>query len=214
VSTSRTSISALQLQRETGIGSYETAWSLLHKVRRVLGEGDQYPLRREAIEVDESQVGGKGTGRGRKLGVGGAWILGAVERIEVNKPGKKPYKASGSARMDVVRDTGAETLEAFVDQAVERGSHVVTDGWPGSRNLDDHGYEHEIHVLRGNPPPASSTPHSRRCICSSRTSRPGSMARSMALLHATCGATCESTSTASADGGMASRPLVLSSVGS
>ena len=47
------SISALQLQRETGIGSYRTAWALLHKVRKVLSENDDYPLTDE-IEADES----------------------------------------------------------------------------------------------------------------------------------------------------------------
>lgn len=149
LSTNRTSISALQLQRETGVGSYETAWSLLHKVRRVLGESDQYQLRREAIEVDESQVGGKGTGMGRRLGESGAWIVAAVERIEVNRPDKKPYQASGSARMEVVRNTGAKTLDAFVNWAVLRGSHIVTDAWHGYDHLEDQGYVHEVHVLRG-----------------------------------------------------------------
>lgn len=159
LSTSRTSISALQLQRETGVGSYETAWLLLHEVRRVLGEGEHDPLRQGAVEVDESQVGGKRSGLGRKLGEGGAWIVAAVERIEVNRPEKKPYLASGSARMEVVHDTATGTLEGFVQRAVGRGSHVVTDGWSGYRNLEDLGYEHEVQVHLGQPTVLDATQH-------------------------------------------------------
>jgi hypothetical protein len=48
------------LQREAGIGSYSSAWALLHKVRLALGEGEQaHKLSRDAVEVDESKLFGR-----------------------------------------------------------------------------------------------------------------------------------------------------------
>ncbi len=58
----RTSISALQFQRESGLRSYRTAWTMLHKLRCSLGERKTFPLHRGIVEVDESIVGGGGKG--------------------------------------------------------------------------------------------------------------------------------------------------------
>ncbi len=95
----KVSISAKQLQQEVGIGSYGSAWALLHKVRLVLGEHeDAWPLRGDAVEVDETKVFGRGRpgGRiGRGLSVGSAWIVAAVERYECSR-GSKTWQASGS----------------------------------------------------------------------------------------------------------------------
>jgi len=72
-------ISALQFQKDAGIGSYQTAWTMLHKLRSALG-----PRREEKltglVEVDESYVGGKEPGlRGGRRLVGKTLVAGAVE---------------------------------------------------------------------------------------------------------------------------------------
>ena len=143
-------ISALQFQRETGIGSYVTAWTMLHKVRRVLDESEEYPLHYGKVEVDESMVEGAGedSGRqGRRLGDGDAWLVAAVERIEALR-GERMISVSGSARLEVIQQTNQETLEAFVKETVKTGATVVTDGLVSYDGLGAMGYEHEAHIQR------------------------------------------------------------------
>ncbi len=52
------SISALQLQRSLGIGSYRTAWYLAHRIRKAMAEGDPAPFD-GTVEADETFIGGK-----------------------------------------------------------------------------------------------------------------------------------------------------------
>jgi hypothetical protein len=68
------------------------------------------------VEVDESIVGGGGKGVVRRLGPGGAWIVLAIERLEIDR-GDKRYQASGSPRATVTSDTRATTLQDFVVDA-------------------------------------------------------------------------------------------------
>jgi transposase-like protein len=60
ISTRRTGISAKDLQRIMGFGSYETAWTWLHKLRAAMVRPDREPLGPFA-QVDETLVGGKGS---------------------------------------------------------------------------------------------------------------------------------------------------------
>ncbi|MBK8466630.1 MAG: IS1595 family transposase [Chloracidobacterium sp.] len=57
---SRKGFSANQLQKELGLGSYETAWLLLHKIRHAMDTGSFIPKKMEgAIAADETYVGGR-----------------------------------------------------------------------------------------------------------------------------------------------------------
>ncbi len=141
----KTSISAKQLQRETGLASYGSAWTLLHKLRRALDEDEgSYLLDAASIEVDETKVFGlgKAEGRvGRRLPAHCAWIVAAVERIDCGH-GEKTWQASGSARVQVIEDTTAETLCGFVERTVVKGRTIVTDGWSSYNPLPKRGYHH------------------------------------------------------------------------
>jgi transposase-like protein len=59
ISTRRTGISAKDLQRILGFGSYKTAWTWLHKLRAALVRPEREPLA-PLVQMDEALVGGKG----------------------------------------------------------------------------------------------------------------------------------------------------------
>ena len=146
--------SALGLQRVLGLGSYRTAWTWLHKLRRAMVRPGRDRLHGR-VEVDKTYVGGEEQGvRGRQT-VTKALVAIAVEA-----------RADGSGirriRMRVVADASAQSLLEFVREAVEPGSTVYTDGWPGYAQLEGLGYRHEVTVL-GNPKVAGQLlPHVQR----------------------------------------------------
>lgn len=141
--------SALQFQRETGIGSYRTALYLLHRVREVLGESREHPLS-GTVEVDEAVIPGRGM-YGKHLGEGGTFILAAVERVDVEANDGTSRSICGSARVYIAPSVDEETLCGFVEATVEEGSRVVTDGWMAYANLVQLGVHHDSHDQLRNP---------------------------------------------------------------
>ncbi len=135
------SISALQLMTDLGLGSYRTAWLLLHKIRACFDESREYPLL-GLVEVDEAYVGGvkKGAMAGRAAGNKGIVVTG----VEVLESGRL-----GSARMKVIPDVKARSLTPFVVENVDPGATVATDGWPGFNEIERLGYRRDRHVSKG-----------------------------------------------------------------
>jgi transposase-like protein len=132
-------ISAVQLQRQLGIGRYETAWMMLQKLRRAMVNPERQPLTK-AVEVDECFVGGLD----RELRGGrqhGTKALVAVA-VEVRGAG------SGRVRMQVVEDASTAALTGFVGDVVEAGAIVHTDGWNAYRRLGKIGYDHRPRTQR------------------------------------------------------------------
>jgi hypothetical protein len=126
------SISALQLQADLGLGSYRTAWLLLHKIRACFDESQDFPLRGE-VEVDETLVGAcmKGDPPGKDPGHKSI-VVAAVEVRE---------RSLGSLRMRHVPDYTSDSLAGFVHRNVAKGSHVHTDGWAAYHRLAREGYK-------------------------------------------------------------------------
>ena len=82
MTTDKRGISALLLQRQLGIRRYETAWRILHKLRRAMVNAAREPLHGE-VELDDTWVGGPQPGlrgsrqlKGRKA----ALVAVAVEK--------------------------------------------------------------------------------------------------------------------------------------
>lgn len=137
--------SALGLKRVLGLGSYQTAWSWLHKLRRAMVRPAREPLCGR-IEVDETYLGGVEEGvRGRQTFKKALVVVAAQEN----------GKAIGRIRMRRIADASAKSLHPFVMQAIEPGSIVHTDGWEGYRGLEVHGYIHEVSVIKGSGASAS-----------------------------------------------------------
>jgi len=132
-------VSALGLQRVLGWGSYQTAWTILHKLRRAMVRLERAPLL-GPVEVDETYVGG--IERGRRGRLAGAKAIVAIA-VEVPEPDRL-----GRVRLTRIADFSAESLLPFVGWAVTPGALVRTDGWQGYRPLAAAGYVHERVSLR------------------------------------------------------------------
>jgi transposase-like protein len=133
VATHTPGISAVQLQRQLGIGRYETAWLILQKLRRAMVAPERELLRGE-VEVDESLVGGHHEGRRGGRQRDGKVLVGIV--VEVRGQG------SGRLRLSVLPDASRTTLTAWVGGLVAPGAVVHTDGWKGYEGLGSAGYDH------------------------------------------------------------------------
>lgn len=133
-------ISALQFQRDTGLKSYKTAWSLLHKVRSTLTPRAEFRLR-GLVEVDESYVG-----RRDVPGPGGRGALGkTLIGIAVEDRGDH----AGAARLRVLEGVSKEDLFPFVWGVIDGPrTTVATDGMPTYKPLAATGVRHDRRIQR------------------------------------------------------------------
>jgi len=145
VTSQKHGISALGLQRVLGLGSYQTAWTWLHKLRRAMVRPGRERLH-GSVEVDETYVGGPGTGGKRGRGTENKEIV--VIAVEVLTP-----KGFGRTRVRRIPNTSGESLVPFICDVVEPGSEIRTDGWGGYNRLTEHRYMHHRTVISesGNP---------------------------------------------------------------
>ena len=144
-------ISALGLQRVLGLGSYQTAWAMLHRFRVAMVRRGRERLSGH-IEVDESYVGGNEQGATGRESETKARVAIAVEFHEP--------KGIGRVRLQHVPDVSKASLIGFVQDSVEPGSTVRTDGWQAYWTLPDHGYTHDRIVMRrGEQPPHVTMPN-------------------------------------------------------
>ena len=133
----KTGASALGMKRVLGLGSYETAWTWLHKLRRAMVRPGR-DLLSGRVEVDETYWGASEEGfRGRKTEKKALVVIAAQEN----------GKGIGRIRMCRIQDASAASLEPFIEESIEPGSVVHTDGWEGYVGLKEKGYHHEVTVL-------------------------------------------------------------------
>jgi transposase-like protein len=138
VTASKGGISAMELQRQMGFGSYGTAWAWLHKIRRAMVVPGRQPLG-DRVEADETLVGGARPGKPGRGAAGKTVVAGAVE----SRRGQARGRRLGRLRLQAVRDASAKSLVGFLGQNVLRPALVATDGWSGYRGLEAEGYAHE-----------------------------------------------------------------------
>jgi transposase-like protein len=143
VSTHGPGISALQLQRQLGISRYETAWMILHKLRRAMVAPEREPLTAE-VEVDEGFLGGRDTDLRGSRQRNGKPLVGVAVEVRGN--------GSGRLRLQLLPDASAASLTPFVSSSVAAGAIVHTDGWAGYSGLGSAGFEHQPHKQRARFP--------------------------------------------------------------
>ena len=128
--------SALGIQRILGFGSYETAWTWLHKLRRAMIRPDRERLAGR-IEVDETFIGGLEEGRrGRGIERKALVIIAAQE----------DGAAIGRIRLKRISNASRKELHGFIRDTIDPGSIVRTDGWSAYGSMKN--YQHELVVVR------------------------------------------------------------------
>jgi transposase-like protein len=151
-------VNALGLQRVLGLGSYQTAWAMLHRLRRAMIRPGRERLH-GVVEVDESIVGRsaprslRDTKKKQRLAVKHTTLRSIVMiAVEIKEP-----KGFGRIRLRCVSDQSAESVLPFVLESIEPGSVVRTDGSAAYRELEQHGYQREKIIMLGAEDPAHVT---------------------------------------------------------
>ena len=152
ITSQKNGMSAQGLQRVLGLGSYETAWVLLHKLRRAMVRPGRDRLK-GTVEVDETYWGGDEEGLVGRLIEGKALIIVAAE---------EDGNGIGRIRLHRIPDITKGSLHGFIKRAIESGSTVRTDGLNAYRGME--GYVHDRHVQRHQPEGKHLLPRVHRVV--------------------------------------------------
>lgn len=156
-------MSAVQFQRQLGLGRYETAFQMLHKLRAGMVRHDQDKIGGNAgdhVEVDETWIGGRTRGEGK--GTHHKTLVAAAVEVRMRKPKEKDVfgeqskaiprrggRYAGRLRLSVATRRTAKVLVPFVEHSVAPGAMIVTDDWSAYDGLEALGYQHLPVAERG-----------------------------------------------------------------
>lgn len=132
VTTHTPGMSALQFQRQLGLSSYQTAFTILHKLRAGMVRSGRDRLS-GTVEVDETYIGGERPGPAGRGALGKVIVAGAVDIRG---------KYANRIRLKVIPNVTTDTLTEFVRSNVQEGSTVKTDDWRAYSRLGSVGYKH------------------------------------------------------------------------
>ena len=143
-------VSALGLQRVLGLGSYQTAWTMLHRFRRAMVRPGREQLK-GLVEVDETYLAITDRQEpispvGRKSSTTKVLVVMAVEILQP--------KGFGRIRLRRIPKDSAPYVIPFVQEVIEPGAQVRTDGSAAYRSLGELGYDHQPTVMLGSDVPA------------------------------------------------------------
>lgn len=146
-------VSALGLQRVLGLGSYETAWTMLHRLRRAMVRPARELLTGE-VEVDETYLAltdrkNPLSSKGRKSNT--TKILVAIA-VEILQP-----KGFGRIRIRRIEKDDYATLMPFIRESVDPKASIHSDGSGAYNKLKKKGYKHRRTVHLGSDIPAHNT---------------------------------------------------------
>lgn len=145
VATDKRGCSAAQLSRQLEL-PYNTAWFLLHRIRKAMVDREENYVLSGIVEFDDSYFGSpthgvKPCGRGTKR----ANVLVALSKTEDGKP--------GYLKMQLVDQAGSGSVEEFVKKHIAKGTVVQTDGLNWYVKPLSDGYVHDARDLKANAEP-------------------------------------------------------------
>lgn len=146
--------SALGLQRVLGLGSYQTAWMMLHRLRRAMVRPGRERLH-GTVEVDEAFIGGERRGRHRRPSESKGEPVPRTAKsvvviaVEIHEP-----RGFGRVRLARVERKDREHIMPFILDAISPQARVITDGSWAYRSLHEHGYERKATIMSGAKEPA------------------------------------------------------------
>lgn len=126
-------IAAMELAKQLGV-AYQTAWTMLHKLRSAMLQRNERYVLQGVVQVDETYVGGEEPGR---IGRGVKTKTPVAVAMQVNGDGKP-----GCLAMARVKRVNANCLRRFVRKTVQKGATLHTDGWSAYQTVAKAGYEH------------------------------------------------------------------------
>ncbi len=133
-------IAALELAKQIGV-CYGTAWLMLHKLRRAMRDRTERYVLQGLVEVDETYVGGRASGRRGRGAEKKTPVAVAVELDDKQKPRR--------IAMGALEKVDGHSLKRFAVKTIEKGSKLRTDGWGSYRSVAKAGYGHEAIVTNG-----------------------------------------------------------------
>ncbi len=143
-------VSALGLQRVLGLGSYQTAWTMLHRFRHAMVRVGRDRLK-GLVEVDEAYIAisdrENPISAVRRKNQTSKIMIGLA--VEILQP-----KGFGRIRLRQLSNDSKECVRQFIQDSVEPSAVVRTDGSGSYAKLHEIGYSHERNVMLGSDVPA------------------------------------------------------------
>lgn len=144
--TRKSGLSAKDLERLLGV-TYQTAWAWMHKLRNASVVPGREKLQ-GTVEVDEFYYGGYHQGKSGRGSENKTVVIVAVEtqtkEITTGKDKGKTKEVAGRTRMKVIENCTKESIEAFINEHVEQGSKIRSDGWKSYESIAHKGFDHEV----------------------------------------------------------------------
>lgn len=171
VATHTPGISALQLQRQLGIGNYKNAWHLLHRLRKGMVNDARTNLS-GLVEVDETFIGGPAKGKKGRSSTDAdnkSLVVGAVEVLKYKTSTGKVKEKAGRLRLQLIKDATEVSLGSFLMDNIESESRVRTDGWAGYSDIAMLDFIHHVRVVGAGQLAHKKFPHIHRVFGNLKT---------------------------------------------
>jgi transposase-like protein len=133
-------ISALQLMKFLGLGSYKTAWSMLHKIRKAMANRDAHYRLAGLLELDDAYVGSKQSGKRGRGAEKKTVVLAGIEVPDNQHP--------RFTMLEAVRNMNSEEVQPRLKKRIREKSTIKTDAFSGFRFIPKEGYYHFPKIMK------------------------------------------------------------------
>lgn len=134
----KSGVSMMSVQRMLEIKSYKTIWLMGHKIRHAMAHRDSYYKLAGLVEMDDTYIGSKKSGKQGRGAAGKSRVIVAVENID-NKP--------GYAKMERVENLSGDEISGSFDGHLEEDVVLRTDGWQAYNSLETSKRKHQRIVV-------------------------------------------------------------------